>query len=550
MATSTGPLDADLARTPATYAPLTPLGFLDWSADVLPDRTAVAHGERRFTWRETRERCRRLASALAGRGIGRGDTVAALLANTPELYECHFAIPMTGAVLNVLNPHLDPDTLAFMLGHGEAKVLITDREFSPTVSRTLAALAPRPLVIDVVDPEYTGPGERLGDASYEAVVAAGDPEHAWSPPADEWDAIALVYTAGATADPKGVVHHHRGAYLSALANVLTWGIPRGAVYLWTLPMFDCNGWCFPWSIAAVGGTNVCLRRPDPATVFRLIREHRVTHYAGAPTLHDALLATPPALREGIAHTVHALVVGAAPPPALIEGLERIGFAPSHAYGLTEAYGAAAVCLPRDEWRELAPRERALLLGRQGVRRALQDAVDVLDPATRRPVPRDGRTVGEIMIRGNSTMKGYLRDPAATQHALDGGWLHTGDLAVVHPDGHIKLHDGATDVIVSGGERISSLGVEEALHGHPAVAAAAVVAQPDPTLGQSPCAFVELRPGAAATEAELTEHCRRQLTAIEVPKTIVLGALPRTSTGKVRKHVLREVARSAATVEAE
>ncbi|HET9984118.1 MAG TPA: acyl-CoA synthetase [Longimicrobiales bacterium] len=550
MPIPSSPYDADLDRTPANYAALTPLGFLEWSADSLPERTSIIHGERRFTWRETRERCRRLASALASRGIGRGDTVAVMLANTPELYECHFAVPMTGAVLNALNTRLDADAIAFMLRHGEAKVLITDREFAPTVSRALAALAPRPLVIDVLDPEYTGPGERLGEAGYEAVVASGDPEYAWSPPADEWDAIALNYTSGTTGDPKGVVYHHRGAYLNALANILTWGMPRGAVYLWTLPMFHCNGWCFPWSVAALSGTNVCLRRVDAAAVFHLIRQHRVTHYCGAPIVHNTLLAAPPELRAGIGHTVHAFVAGAAPPPSMIEGLERIGFELTHAYGLTEVYGPAAVCVKQDEWRELAPRERAILNGRQGMRYILEDAVDVLDPATLRPVPRDGQTIGEVMFRGNITMKGYLKNPAATQRALEGGWFHSGDLAVVHPDGYIKVRDRAKDIIISGGENISSLEVEEALHRHPAVFAAAVVAQPDPKWGESPCAFVELQPDAAVTEAELIEHCRQHLAHFKVPKTIVFGPLPKTSTGKIQKYVLREVARSASAIDAE
>jgi fatty-acyl-CoA synthase len=547
-ASVSNPYDLALDRNAANYAALTPLGFLEWSVHVAPQRPAVVHGARRFTWRETAERCRRLASALTRRGIGVGDTVAVMLANTPEMYEAHFGVPMTGAVLNALNTRLDADAIAYMLGHGEAKVLITDREFSPTIEHALRLLGAPPLVVDVDDPEYVGPGRPLGALDYEALLGEGDPDYVWQPPADEWNAISLNYTSGTTGNPKGVVYHHRGAYLNAVGEVLTWGMPRYAVYLWTLPMFHCNGWCFPWTVAAVCGTNVCLRKVDAAAVFRLIREHRVTHYCGAPIVHNTLLGAPPELREGIAHRVHGMVAGAAPPAATIAAMERIGIELTHVYGLTEVYGPATVCVKQEEWDALDAHERAVRIGRQGVRYLVEEGATVMDPATMQPVPRDGATIGEIMFRGNITMKGYLKNPTATAEAFAGGWFHSGDLAVVHPDGYMKIKDRAKDIIISGGENISSLEVEDALHHHPAVFAAAVVAQPDPTWGETPCAFVELRPGTAVTEGELIEHCRQRLAHFKAPKSVVLGPLPKTSTGKIQKYMLRERARSAAAVE--
>jgi fatty-acyl-CoA synthase len=542
------PYEQDLERTPANYAPLTPLTFIEWSAAVYPGRVAVIHGARRFTWSETYARARRLASALAQRGVGVGDTVAAMLANTPEMYECHFGVPMTGAVLNTLNTRLDADAIAFMLGHGEAKVVITDREFSGTIAGALGQLERRPLVIDVDDPEYDGPGERLGSLDYEALLAGGDPAFAWQPPADEWQAIALNYTSGTTGNPKGVVYSHRGAYLNGVGNILTWGMPRHAVYLWTLPMFHCNGWCFPWSMAANAGTNVCLRRVDPALIFPLIKAHRVTHYCGAPIVHSTLINADPKLREGITHKVSAFVAGAAPPQAMIEGMERIGFDLTHVYGLTEVYGPATVCAKHDEWAALDPGQRAERNGRQGVRYLLEEGCTVMDPATMKPVPADGETMGEIMFRGNVTMKGYLKNPKATSEAFAGGWFHSGDLAVLQPDGYIKIKDRAKDIIISGGENISSLEVEDAIYRHPAVLAVAVVAKPDSKWGETPCAFVELKPGAAATEAEIVEHCRAHLARFKAPRAVVFGSLPKTSTGKIQKFVLRQQARSAAAIE--
>ncbi|HSD42276.1 MAG TPA: acyl-CoA synthetase [Burkholderiales bacterium] len=548
MAGKPNPYEQDLDRNPANHAPLTPLTFIDWSASVYPERTAVIQGARRFTWKETYARCRRLASALAQRGIGVGDTVAAMLANTPEMYECHFGVPMAGAVLNTLNTRLDPDAIAFMLDHGEAKVLITDREFAGTIAAALQKLARKPLVIDVDDPEYDGPGGRLGEIDYEAFVARGDPGFAWQPPADEWQAIALNYTSGTTGNPKGVVYSHRGAYLNGVGNILTWGMPRHSVYLWTLPMFHCNGWCFPWSMAANAGTNVCLRRVDPALIFPLIKAHKVSHYCGAPIVHSTLINADPKLREGIAHKVSAFVAGAAPPQAMIEGMERIGFDLTHVYGLTEVYGPATVCAKHDEWATLDAGGRAERNGRQGVRYLLEEGCTVMDPATMREIPADGETMGEIMFRGNVTMKGYLKNPKATQEAFAGGWFHSGDLAVLQPDGYIKIKDRAKDIIISGGENISSLEVEDVIYRHPSVLAAAVVAKPDAKWGETPCAFVELKPGATATEAEIVEHCRAHLARFKAPRAVVFGPLPKTSTGKIQKFMLRQQAKSATAIE--
>jgi fatty-acyl-CoA synthase len=546
--TRPNPYEVDLGRNPANCAPLTPLTFIEWSASVYPDRAAVIHGARRYSWKETYARCRRLASALAKRGIGVGDTVAAMLPNTPEMYECHFGVPMAGAVLNTLNTRLDAEAIAFMLNHGEAKALITDREFSGTIAGALEKVDRKPIVIDVDDPEYAGPGERLGRIDYEAFLAEGDPAYAWQPPADEWQAISLNYTSGTTGNPKGVVYSHRGAYLNGVGNLLTWNMPRQAVYLWTLPMFHCNGWCFPWSMAANAGTNVCLRKVEPGPIFELIREHRVTHYCGAPIVHSALINADPKLREGIGHKVSAFVAGAAPPQAMIEGMERIGFDLTHVYGLTEVYGPAAVCAKHDEWAALDVRDRAERNGRQGVRYVLEEGCTVMDPQTMQQVPADGETMGEIMFRGNITMKGYLKNPQATQEAFAGGWFHSGDLAVLQPDGYVKIKDRAKDIIISGGENISSIEVEDVLYRHPAVLAAAVVAKPDPKWGETPCAFVELKPGATATAEEIIEHCRASLARFKAPRAVVFGTLPKTSTGKIQKFALRQQAKSATAIE--
>ena len=539
--------DVGLDKNAANFAPLTPLTFLAWSARVFPNRPAVIHGARRFNWQETYNRCRRLASALRGRGIGAGATVAAMLCNTPEMYECHFGVPMAGAVLNTLNTRLDADAIAFTLKHGEAKALITDREFSEIIKSALGKLDSPPLVIDVDDPEDVSSGTRIGKTDYEALLKEGDAEVAWEVPSDEWNAIALNYTSGTTGNPKGVVYSHRGAYLSAIANILTWDLPRHAVYLWTLPMFHCNGWTFPWAMAAVAGTNVCLRKIDAAAICGLIRQYKVTHYCGAPIVHSLLVNAPAELRAGINHRVHALVAGASPPSALIAAMERLGIDLTHVYGLTEVYGPATVCVKQDSWADLDPDQRAALNGRQGIRYMLEEDVTVLDPLNMQPVPRDGETMGEIVFRGNMTMKGYLKNPTATAESLAGGWFHSGDLAVVHPDGYVKIRDRAKDVIISGGENISSLEVEDAICHHHAVLSAAVVAQPDKVWGETPCAFVELLPGEQASETEIIEHCRATLAHFKVPKTIVFGPLPRTATGKIQKFVLRQRARSASAI---
>ena len=534
----------DLEKNPANHAPLTPLSFIERAAHVYPQRLAVVHGGQRYTWSETYARSRRLASALARRGVGVGDTVAVMLPNIPAMVEAHFGVPMCGAVLNTLNTRLDAEAIAFMLGHGGAKILITDREFSAVIEK----VAPKLTVIDVDDPEYSGPGKRLGESEYEELLKTGDPEYPWKWPADEWDAIALNYTSGTTGDPKGVVYHHRGAYLNAVCNLVTWSMPQHSVYLWTLPMFHCNGWTFPWSMAANAGTNVCLRKVEAAAIFDLIRRHKVTHYCGAPIVHALLVNAPEELKRGIGHKVRAMVAAAAPPASMIEGMERMGFDLTHVYGLTEVYGPATVCAKQEEWNALDIPERARLNGRQGVRYLMEEGLSVMDPQTMQPVPADGETMGEIMFRGNITMKGYLKNPKATQAAFRGGWFHSGDLAVMQPDGYLKIKDRSKDVIISGGENISSIEVEDVLYRHPAVLAAAVVARPDEKWGEAPCAFVELKPGAQASEAELIEFCRGHLARFKLPRAVVFGELPKTSTGKIQKFVLRERARSASAID--
>jgi fatty-acyl-CoA synthase len=542
------PYDLGLDKNAANYVPLSPLSYLERSAMVYPDRLAVIYGELRQTWAQTYQRCRRLASALAARGIGRGDTVAVMLPNVPAMFEAHFGVPMTGAVLNTLNTRLDAEAIAFMLQHGDAKVLLTDREFAGVIEKALAMLGTRrPLVIEV-DDDSAPAGTRLGQLSYEALLAEGNPQHPLRLPDDEWDAIALNYTSGTTGNPKGVVTHHRGAYLNAASNVISWQMPHHATYLWTLPMFHCNGWCFPWTMALIAGTSVCLRRVDPALIYPLIREHHVTHMCGAPIVYSMLINAPAELRAGITHTVQGLIAGAAPPAAVIEGCEAVGIDITHVYGLTEVYGPAAVCAKQESWAALPIERRAELNGRQGVPYPLQQAVAVLDPQTLQPVPADGETIGEIFFRGNVVMKGYLKNPVATEEAFEGGWFHTGDLAVMHPDGYVKIKDRSKDVIISGGENISSLEVEDVLHRHPAVMLAAVVAQPDPKWGEVPCAYVEIKPGSTVTEAELIDFCRTMLARFKVPKRIRFSNLPKTSTGKIQKFVLRQQSQSASAIE--
>ncbi|MEY4756324.1 MAG: hypothetical protein RJA34_1222 [Pseudomonadota bacterium] len=542
------PYSSGLEKNAANFVALSPLSFIERSALVYPDRCALVYGQHRQSWAQTYERCRRLASALVARGVSPGDTVAVMLPNVPAMFESHFAVPMTGAVLNTLNTRLDAEAIAFMLQHGEAKVLLTDREFAPVIEKALAMCGSRrPHVIEVEDDEAPA-GKYLGDISYEAFLAQGDPAFAWQLPADEWDAIALNYTSGTTGNPKGVVTHHRGAYLNAASNVISWQLPHHATYLWTLPMFHCNGWCFPWTMALIAGTSVCLRRVDPALIFPLIREHHITHLCGAPIVYSMLINAPASLREGINHKVNGLIAGAAPPAAVIEGCEAAGIELTHVYGLTEVYGPAAVCAKQEIWAQLSAEERASLNGRQGVSCPMQQAVTVLDPETMQPVPADGETMGEIFFRGNVVMKGYLKNPTATEEAFAGGWFHTGDLAVMHPDGYVKIKDRSKDIIISGGENISSIEVEDALHRHPAVMLAAVVAIPDAKWGEVPCAFVELKPGATATEAEVIEFCRNLLARFKVPKRVMFGTLPKTSTGKIQKFVLRAQVKSTSAIE--
>jgi fatty-acyl-CoA synthase len=536
--------ERDLGKTAANYAPLTPLSFLERAAYVYPNQASILHGAQRFTWKETYARCRRLASALAERGIGVGDTVAVMLPNIPAMVEVHFGVPMTGATLNTLNTRLDAEAIGFMLEHGEAKVLITDREFSPVIEK---ALRPGIEVIDVEDPEFHG-GKRLGKQTYEELLAGGDPEFAWRWPQDEWEAISLNYTSGTTGNPKGVVYHHRGAYLNAVGNILVWGMPHHPVYLWTLPMFHCNGWCFPWTVAANAGTNVCLRKVDPELVFDLIKRHRVSHYCGAPIVHQMLINAPDQLKRGIEHKVSGLVAAAAPPAAMIEGMGKMGFDITHVYGLTETYGPATVCARHPEWDDLPLADQVRLNGRQGVRYTVEEGLTVMDAETMKPVPADGETMGEIMFRGTITMKGYLKNPKATQEAFAGGWFHSGDLAVMQPDGYVKIKDRSKDVIISGGENISSLEVEDVLYRHPAVMAAAVVARPDPKWGETPCAFVELKPGVSVSETELIDFCRTRMAKFKAPRAVVFGELPKTSTGKIQKFVLREKAKSSAAID--
>ncbi|QEA11853.1 acyl-CoA synthetase [Comamonas flocculans] len=542
--------EQNLERNSANFAPLTPLSFIERTAEIYPERLAIVHGELRQSWAETHARCRQLASSLRRAGIGRNDTVAVMLPNVPPMVEAHFGIPMAGAVLNALNTRLDPETVAFMLDHGEARAVIVDPEFTPVMAKALALRkrAAPILVIETEDALYGPPAQSLGGTPYEAFIAAGDPGFAWQWPLDEWDAIALNYTSGTTGNPKGVVYHHRGACTNAISNVLEWDMPKHSVYLWTLPMFHCNGWCFPWTVAARAGVNVCLRRVEAQAIFDAIREHGVTHYCGAPIVQSLLVNAPAAMKEGVPPGVKAMVAGAAPPAALIEGMEQMGFDLTHVYGLTEVYGPATVCAKQDDWAQLDVGERARLNARQGVRYHLQRAARVLDPETMQPVPMDGETMGEIMFQGNITMKGYLKNPKATEEAFAGGWFHSGDLAVQYPDGYIKIKDRSKDIIISGGENISSIEVEDVLYRHPAVMAAAVVARPDPKWGETPCAFVELKAGASATAEEIVAHCRQHLAGFKLPRAVVFGELPKTSTGKIQKFELRQRAGSLSAID--
>jgi fatty-acyl-CoA synthase len=537
------PYETGLDRNPANYAPLTPISFIELAGDVYPGRIAWIHGDTRATYAAFRARARKLAAALAGRGVAPGDTVAVMLPNTPPMLEAHFGVPMAGAVLNSINYRLEPATIAYILEHGAAKVLLTDTEFAPTIRAALEQVRRRPLVIDAVDRQFRGAGERLGELTYEAFLAEGDASFDPLYPADEWQAIGLNYTSGTTGQPKGVVVHHRGAYLAALGQTLANDMGLHPTYLWTLPMFHCNGWTFTWAVTLQAGTHVCLRRTEAAPIFAAIAGHEVTHLCGAPIVMNLIAHAPEEARTSFGHRVQAMTGGAAPPAAVLQKMAAQGIHMIHLYGLTECYGPATVCAWQEAWDTLAADQQARMQARQGVRYPTLEAVDVIDPANMAPVARDGEAIGEIVLRGNTLMKGYLKNAAATAEAFAGDWYHTGDLAVMHADGYCEVKDRAKDIIISGGENISSIEVEGALYGHPAVLEAAVVARPDPKWGEAPCAFVTLKPDAAATAQELIDHCRTLLAGFKCPKTVIFTDLPKTSTGKIQKHVLRAQAKA-------
>ena len=538
--------EQDLDPNPANFTALSPVSFVERSAEIFGDLSAVVHGRRHYTWAQTRDRSARLAAALRSLGVGRGSTVSAMLPNTPEMVEVHYAVPALNAVLNPLNTRLDAALIAWQLNHCECTVLITDREFSPVMAKALDILKSQfgrsVVVVDVCDSEYTGPGEQLGQFEYEAWLTSHQPLTTLEGPQNEWDAIAVSYTSGTTGDPKGVVTHHRGAYLNAVSNVATWTMPHFPTYLWTLPMFHCNGWCFPWTVAMLAGTHVCLRRVEAGPILEAMREHRVNHYCAAPIVHSLIYNAPESMRAGIDQQVRGMVAGAAPPAAMIEGMAKIGFDITHVYGLTEVYGPASVAVKRQSWSEESLSEQTRLNGRQGVRYVLQEGMTVMDPENMTECPADGSTMGEIMFKGNIVMKGYLKNPRATQEAFAGGWFHTGDLAVMEPDRYVKIKDRSKDIIISGGENISSLEVEDALYRHPSVLACAVVAKPDVKWGETPLAFVELKSGTSVAQAELIAHCKNLLAGYKVPKEIRFEEIPKTSTGKIQKFQLRERAK--------
>ena len=537
------PYETDLDKTSANFEPLTPLSFLQRSAWVYPNHTAVIHGKLRRSYKELHDRAHRLAGALSRRGYGMGNTVSVMLANTPEMLECHYGVPMTGAVLNTLNTRLDAAVIAFSLNHAEADVLITDREFSATVKDALAQIGRDIVVIDVDDPEFTGEGELLGEKSYEEFLAEGHPDFPYAPPIDEWQAISLNYTSGTTGNPQGVVYHHRGAYLNAVSNALAWSMPMHPVYLWTLPMFHCNGWCFPWTVTMQAGTHVCLRQVRADAIYKAIAEHKVDHLCGAPIVLNLIVNADVATKRDFSHTINVMTAGAPPPPSTLEKMEAAGFNTTHAYGLTETYGPAVVSAWNNDWDSLPVSDRSAMKARQGVRYTMLEGLHVFDPETMAEVAPDGEAMGEVMMRGNVVMKGYLKNPQATEEAFAGGWFHSGDLGVMHEDGYIALKDRSKDIIISGGENISSVEVEQTLYRHEAVAEAAVVAKPDEKWGETPCAFLELKPGVAEPTAdEVIEFCRANMARFKVPRHVVFGPLPKTSTGKIQKFVLRERAK--------
>lgn len=538
-----------LPKTQANFVALSPLRYLERAAHIYPHQAAIIHGSKRITWREKYNRCRQFAHQLQNLGVGKNDTVSVLLPNIPAMIEAHFAVPMAGAVLNTLNTRLDAKTLAFMLDHAESKVLLVDSEFAPLAQEALAQIHHEIIVIDVHDAEYTGAVQDIGFIEYETWLTEGNPDFEWHLPNDEWDAISLNYTSGTTGNPKGVVYHHRGAYINAASNIIACGMTPRATYLWTLPLFHCNGWCFAWTMAANGGTNICLRKVDAELVFKLIEEHKVDYFCGAPIVLSMLINTPKEKQIAFNHRVEVMVAGAAPPAAIIEGMHKIGIRVTHVYGLTETYGPSALCASQAGWSDLSIQEQAQLHSRQGVPYPLQDGMKVIDPETMQPVPHDGQTMGEIMFRGNIVMKGYLKNAEATEQAFAGGWFHTGDLAVCQPDGYAKILDRSKDLIISGGENISSLEIEEVLYQHPAVLTAAVVAKPDPYWQEVPCAFIELKAGCELTPEQLLEHCKQHLARYKLPKDVVIVEIPKTSTGKLQKFILREWAKQRAEQQA-
>ncbi|MHA3079204.1 acyl-CoA synthetase [Acinetobacter sp. ANC 5502] len=535
----------ELPKNAANFVALSPLRYLERAAHIYPHQAAIIHGTRQITWREKYVRCRQFAHQLNQLGIGKNDTVSVLLPNIPAMIEAHFAVPMAGAVLNTLNTRLDAKTLAFMLDHAESKLLLVDSEFSALAQEALALVKHQVLVIDVHDAEYDGAAKDIGFIEYETWLAQGNADFEWHFPNDEWDAISLNYTSGTTGNPKGVVYHHRGAYINAASNIIASGMIPRAKYLWTLPLFHCNGWCFAWTMAANGGTNICLRKVDTEQVFQLIAQHKVDYFCGAPIVLSMLINTPKDKQITFNHRVEVMVAGAAPPAAIIEGMRNIGINVTHVYGLTETYGPSALCASQAGWSELSIQEQAQLHSRQGVPYPLQDGMKVIDPETMEPVPHDGHTMGEIMFRGNIVMKGYLKNPHATEEAFAGGWFHTGDLAVCQPDGYAKIMDRSKDLIISGGENISSLEIEEVLYQHPAVLTAAVVAKPDPYWQEVPCAFIEVKTGHELSAEQLIEHCKQYLARYKLPKDIVMTEIPKTSTGKLQKFILREWAKQRA-----
>ena len=539
--------EQDLDPNSANFTALSPVSFVERSAEIFGDLSSVLHGRRKYTWVQTRDRSARLAAALHSLGVGRGTTVSAMLPNTPEMVEVHYAVPALNAVLNPLNTRLDAALIAWQLNHCECTVLITDREFAPVIAKALDILKTQfdraIVVIDVCDSEYTGAGEQLGQFEYEAWISSHEPLKKLDGPQNEWDAIAVSYTSGTTGDPKGVVTHHRGAYLNAVSNVATWTMPHFPIYLWTLPMFHCNGWCFPWTVAMLVGTHVCLRRVEAQPILDAMRQHKVNHYCAAPIVHSLIYNAPESMRAGIDQQVRGMVAGAAPPAAMIEGMAKIGFDITHVYGLTEVYGPASVAVKRESWAHESLSEQTRLNGRQGVRYVLQEGMTVMDPETMAECPADGVSMGEIMFKGNIVMKGYLKNPRATQEAFAGGWFHTGDLAVMEPDRYVKIKDRSKDIIISGGENISSLEVEDALYRHPSVLACAVVAKPDPKWGESPLAFVEVKSGTTVSQTDLIAHCKNLLASYKVPKEIRFEEIPKTSTGKIQKFQLRERAKN-------